>query len=328
MKVTLKDIIQVALSLGLGILIFYVVYKQLDMEEMEKLAKEANYGYLILPIILCVLSSLVRALRWNMLIKPLGKTPKLKNTFCAVMYGYFINHLLPRAGEVARCGVMKKYENISFTELIGTVITERSFDLVVTLLIVMGTIVSEFDLFKEILSQVTVFQKLQDIFCSPILWLSLAAFAILLFSLRNWIKNLSIFGKLKGILMGIFNGLKSFTQVENKFLFLLYSVLIFFIYYLMLYFSFYLFDFTSNLGPMAGLTTYVFGALGMIVPVQGGLGAYEFMTIQALLIYGITATQGGAFAFLAHLVEIIVNCVVGFICSIALPFINEKKHEE
>ena len=327
MKITLKDAIQTVISLGLGILIFWLVYRQLDIDEMKILLAQAHPAYLLIPIVLCLLSSLIRALRWNMLIEPLGKKPHLKNTFCAVMYGYFINHLLPRAGEVARCGVMKKYENLSFTEMLGTVITERAFDLVVTMLIVGTTVVCEFDVFAGVLGKVTILQKLSALLSSPILWICLTAFALLAFFLKNWIMGLKIMGKFKQVASGIVNGLKSFTQVKNKPLFIVYSLLIFVIYYLMLYFSFFVFDFTSGLDMMSGLTTYVFGALGMIVPVQGGIGAYEFMTIQALMIYGINATQGGTFAILAHLVEIIVNCLVGFLCSVALPFINNQKKD-
>ena len=328
MKITLKDVIQLVISLGLGVLIFYLVYKGLNIAEMKGLISKANYSYLLMPIVLCILSSVVRALRWNMLIEPLGKKPSLRNTFCAVMYGYFINHLFPRAGEIARCGVLKKYEGISFTELVGTVITERAFDLIVTLLIVFTSVVVEFDVFKGVISQVSVFERIGCVLSSPLLWVCVAAFVLLLFILRKWINQMTIMGKIKKVMAGILNGLKSFTKVKNKPLFLVYSVLIFFIYYLMLYTSFKVFSFTSGLGPEAGLTTYVFGALGMLVPVQGGIGTYEFMTIQALLIYGISATQGGAFAVLAHLVEIIVNSVVGFGCSMALPFINRGKNQD
>lgn len=328
MKITLKDVIQLVISLGLGVLIFYLVYKGLNIAEMKGLISKANYSYLLMPIVLCILSSVVRALRWNMLIEPLGKKPSLRNTFCAVMYGYFINHLFPRAGEIARCGVLKKYEGISFTELVGTVITERAFDLIVTLLIVFTSVVVEFDVFKGVISQVSVFERIGSVLSSPLLWVCVAAFVLLLFILRKWINQLTLMGKIKKVMAGILNGLKSFTKVKNKPLFLVYSVLIFFIYYLMLYTSFKVFSFTSGLGPEAGLTTYVFGALGMLVPVQGGIGTYEFMTIQALLIYGISATQGGAFAVLAHLVEIIVNSVVGFGCSMALPFINKGKNQD
>lgn len=327
MKITLKDIIQTIVSLALGIYVFWLVYSNLDMDEMSKLIKSARWEFVLFPIGLCLLSSLVRALRWNMLIEPIAKKPALKNTFSAVMYGYFVNHLLPRAGEIARCGVLKKYEGISFAELVGTVITERAFDLVTTLLIVTSTVVLEFDTFSDILSGVSIWQSICSILTNTIFWIVTGAVLLLVFLFRKQIMRLKIVAKIKEIAIGVLNGLKSFTKVKNKPLFIIYSLLIFFMYYLMLYFSFWMFDFTEVLGLEEALVTYVFGALGMLVPVQGGIGAYEFMTIKALGIYGIGATAAGTFALFAHLVEIIVTCGVGFGCSLALPFMNKNKTE-
>ncbi len=326
-KASKKDIIQLIISLSLGVLVFYLVYKQLDLDEMKSIIASAKWIYITIPIILCLLSSWVRALRWNMLIEPVAKVPAMKNTFCAVMFGYFVNHIFPRAGEVARCGVLKKYEDIPMSELFGTVITERAFDLIITLLVVFFTVVFEFDVFKDILANINLLDSLTSLLTNPYLWGAVITLGLLCFVLRKKIAQLSITQKIIEIGLGVWNGLKSFTQVKNKPLFLLYSVLIFFIYYLMLYFSFFLFDFTSNLSMEAGLVTYVFGALGMVAPVQGGIGTYEFMTIQALTIYGITQTQAGTFAVLAHLVEIVVNCIVGFGCSLVLPIINKEKKD-
>lgn len=324
MKITIKDIIQIIVSLGLGVAVFWLVYKQLDIEKMKVLIKEAHWGYIIIPIVLCLFSSLVRAWRWNMLIEPIAKKPATKNTFCAVMYGYFINHLLPRAGEIARCGVLKKYEGIEFSQLVGTVITERAIDLLVTFVIVFLTLVLEYDVFCDILSGITLWQRFCNLLANPIFWLCVLAFIVLLVVLRGYIMRLKFMGKIKAMGVGVWHGLKSVTKVKNKPLFIFHSFFIFFLYYLMLYCSFWVFDFTSGLSPNAGLTTYVFGALGMVVPVQGGIGTYEFMTIQALMIYGIGKTAAGTFAGLSHLIEIIVNCVIGFACSLILPFINKQ----
>ncbi len=321
--IRLKDILQILISLGLGVVVFYLVYKQLDMDEMKEIFHSTKWGYLVVPVILCLLSSLVRAVRWNMLIEPVAEKPKLKNTFCAVMFGYFVNHIFPRAGEVARCGVLKKYGNVPLSELFGTVITERAFDLLITLLIVLFTVVTEFDLFRGILASAQL-PDFSAFIVNPYLWIGIFVIGALIFFFRKKIKQWKISVKIKEILAGVWKGLKSFIDVRNKPMFLLYSVLIFVIYYLMLYCSFWIFDFTTGLSLEAGLVTYVFGALGMVAPVQGGIGTYEFMTIQALALYGITQTQAGAFALIAHLVEIVVNCVVGFVCFLILPFINRN----
>ena len=328
MEIKRKDVIQIIISLGLGLFVFYLVYKQLDFDEMAIIAKEAKWSFIITPILLCLFSSWLRALRWNMLIEPLGNKPMRKNSFVAVLFGYFVNHIFPRAGEVARCGVLSKYENQKFSSLVGTVITERIFDLIVTAVIVCTTIIIEWDVFSHVLSNTNLGERLFSIATNPALIAVAFAAVLICFLIRKKIKNNSLYKRVRGFIVGLIKGLKSFVNVKNKPLFLFYSFFIFFVYFLMLYTSFWLFDFTAGLSYGAGLVTYVFGALGMIAPVQGGIGTYEFMTIQALGLYGISASHAGIFALLSHLVEIIVNTVAGGLGFLLLPWMNRKTNRQ
>jgi len=323
MNKKLKNAIQIIISLGLGILIFYLVYKQIDLNDVKENLKNAHWGFIIFPIIICFLSTWFRALRWNMLIEPVAKVPKTKNTLVAVMIGYFVNHLIPRGGEIARCGILTKYEGIPMSELVGTVITERAFDLIITFSIVFLAALFEYDVMVDFLANVNLLDKLVNFVTNPYLWGVILLCAIIFIFFRKKIAQLKFFQKFKGVGVGIWNGLKSFTKIKKKGLFLLYSFLIFFMYYLMLYTTFWLFDFSKDLSMEAGLVTYVFGALGMIVPTQGGIGAYEYMTIQALMLYGITQSQAGTFAAIAHVIEIVFFCVFGFLCTLILPIINK-----
>jgi hypothetical protein len=95
-------------------------------------------------------------------------------------------------------------------------------------------------------------------------------------------------------------------------------------YYLMLYVAFFSFDFTSHLSVLAGLTTFVLGSYGMVAPVQGGIGAWHFMVIQSLFVYGIAKPDGVVFAFLAHSTMTAMYIFVGLISLLILPFINRR----
>lgn len=324
-KEKIKNLLQIVISLGLGVWVFYLVYKELDINKMQEIFKNAHWLYVIIPILLCLLSNYVRAVRWNMLIEPVAPTPKIKNTFCAVMFGYLVNHIFPRAGEVARCGILTKYEKAPMSVLFGTVITERAFDMLATLLFVFFTIIIEFNQFQGIIKAINIHEKLLDLSTNPILWGILLGCSILAYILFKRFSQWSFVQKIKSVILGIWDGLKSVTKVKNKLLFLFYTFLIIALYYFMLYTTFWMFDFTSDLSLSAGAVIYVFGALGMIVPVQGGIGTYEFMTILAMRLYGITTICAGSFAILSHLIEIIVNCVVGFVCFLILPLINKKR---
>ena len=82
---------------------------------------------------------------------------------------------------------------------------------------------------------------------------------------------------------------------------------------------------------MTGLTAFVFGSFGMVAPVQGGIGAWHFMVISALLLYlphtPEMESMAKAFAFLTHGIMTLVYIVAGVVSLIILPLYNAGKKE-
>jgi len=132
MQKNISSIFKYIFFLGLG---FFLVWWQFD--KMTALQKSqfgeslhyANYWLLIPIIVLALLSHLSRAVRWKLLMEPMGYKPSIANTFYSLMSGYLLNTFLPRAGEVLRCSLLSRYEKIPMNKLIGTVLVERTFDL-------------------------------------------------------------------------------------------------------------------------------------------------------------------------------------------------------
>ena len=127
-KVT--GVLKYMVFLGLGLVLFWYIYKDIKKDDLIRGLNQTNYFWLGLSLALGILSHYIRAVRWNMLIKPLGYTPRIYNTFLSVLIMYFVNLLMPRAGEVARCTIINKYEKVPVSKLIGTVIVERIADIV------------------------------------------------------------------------------------------------------------------------------------------------------------------------------------------------------
>ncbi|MBL7969916.1 MAG: flippase-like domain-containing protein, partial [Prolixibacteraceae bacterium] len=137
----------------LGILIFWVVYKDQDMDRIKSiLSNDVNYFWIIVSLFLGLLSHVSRTIRWNLMIEPLGRKPRMLNTFLAVMVGYLMNLALPRMGEVSRCGVLARYEKIPFTKLVGTVVLERLIDVLMLLLLLAIVVITQFGQVLEFLN--------------------------------------------------------------------------------------------------------------------------------------------------------------------------------
>lgn len=310
----------------LGILLFWLVYKDQDINRIKSiLSNEVNYFWIVLSVILGLMSHISRTIRWNLMIEPLDHKPRPLNTFLAVMIGYLMNLALPRMGEISRCGVLSRYEKIPFTKLIGTVVLERLIDVLVLLLLLMIVVITQFGQVVEFLkNNPEVKDKLGKIMHSPILPIALILFILIVWLTRHKIKGSGIVKKLTNIINQFVEGFKSIRNIKNKGAFIFHSLFIWLLYYLMLYCVFFSFEFTSHLTPLAGLTIFVLGSFGMVAPVQGGIGAWHFMVIEGLSLYGIDKADGKVFALVAHGSTTIMLIVFGLISLLVLPFINER----
>lgn len=274
---------------------------------MAKSVKEANLFWILASVAACLLAHVFRALRWNMLIKPLGYAPSAKNSFYAVMIGYLANLAVPRMGEVSRCGVLKKTDQVPITPLVGTVFTERLSDLAMLVSITALTLLLEFGRIANFMYQYGWLR------IKPLLnWKILVVFIlvlVVLYLLKSFIKKW--LNPIAKTLHSFKIGVLSFKQMPNKLAYLGYSAGLWACYFLSTYLAFFALSSTGNLSPIAALAALVFGSLGMIVPVQGGIGAFHWMVAEGLSLYALPKADGLAFATLIHSSQILVILLVG-----------------
>lgn len=311
----------------LGIFIFWMVYKDQDVSKIKNvLSNEVNYLWIVISLFLGLLSHISRTIRWNLIIEPLGHKPRLLNTFLAVMIGYLMNLALPRMGEISRCGVLARYEKIPFTKLVGTVVLERLIDVIVLLLLLLLVIVTQFGQVLGFLdNNPDVKDKLEKVIYSPVLLLFLGLMFLAVWILRHKIKRSAVVQKVLGVVNQFVEGFRSILKMKKVGAFIFHSLFIWFLYYMMLYVVFFSFGFTSNLPALAGLTVFVLGSFGMVAPVQGGIGAWHFMVIEGLTLYGVGKADGKVFALVAHGSMTILLIVLGLISLLVLPFVNERE---
>ncbi|HYQ56124.1 MAG TPA: lysylphosphatidylglycerol synthase transmembrane domain-containing protein [Draconibacterium sp.] len=326
MKKTVVKILQFLGFFALGAFIFWLIYKDQDIERIKTVLKnDVNYWWVMLSLLLGLLSHVSRTLRWGLMIQPIGHKPRFINTFLAVMVGYLMNMAFPRMGEVSRCGVLARYEKISFTKLVGTVVAERLIDLISLLILLAIVILSQFGEMINFMKQnPEISDKLNTAITSPYLLIGIVVFAILIFIFRNAFKHTAFFKKIMEVIRNFKEGFISIRNIEKKGWFFFHSAFIWGMYYLMLYVVFFAFEFTSDLNPIAGLTTFVLASFGMVAPVQGGIGAWHFMAKEALSLYGVANENGIIFAFVAHTSMTSMIILIGIISIMVLPFINRR----
>jgi len=319
-------IIKFLVFLALGSFIFWLIYKDQDIERIKQVLKnDVNYFWIVVSLLIGLLSHISRTVRWGLMIKPISHKPRLINTFLSVMVGYLMNMAFPRMGEISRCGVLARHEKISFTKLLGTVVAERAVDMVSLLVLLLIVVVSQFAQVLRFLGENPEIEtKVVALFTSPFLIIVLAALFIAAFVFRKAMKNTMVWRKGAGVLLNLKEGFVSIKSIDKKGWFIFHSIAIWVMYYLMLYSVFFAFDFTANLGPVAALTTFVLASFGMVAPVQGGIGAWHFMAIEALALYGVANENAVIFAFVAHASMTVMIILLGIISLLILPFINRR----
>ncbi|TLX77666.1 flippase-like domain-containing protein [Labilibacter sediminis] len=325
MKKVIINIIKFLIYLSIGGFLMWFVYRNYDMQEIKAtLSRGINYWWLFASMVVGLLSHFSRTIRWQMLIEPIEKKTRITNTFLAVMVGYFANLLIPRMGEISRCGVLSKYEKISVSRLIGTVVVERLIDVIMLLFCLLLVLVLQFNVVSDFLSQNTDMSGIKNI-CTSIWTYVILITLIFIFRLfKKWFSKTSPYMKLKGLWAKFAEGFLAIKNIKNKWAFIFHTIFIWVMYFFMIYVCFFAFDFTSHLTPLVGLSAFVLGSLGMVAPVQGGMGPWHFMVIATLGMYGIAKEEGAAFALIVWSSINAMIVLMGIISLIVLPIINKK----
>ncbi|MDR0970965.1 MAG: flippase-like domain-containing protein [Bacteroidales bacterium] len=308
----------VFLLIGLGLIWWFI--EKLTPKEIEELINSfsnANYFWFIVAILLNIFSSLIRAIRWKQLLEPMRYKPKLISTFFAVQSGYLANLALPRLGEVIKCGLMRKKQNIPIEKSIGTIITERAVDLICFLLILIIALSLEFSYIKDYIydnyNNIFDFEKIKILFI--IGTIAIIVFFFLLFIFRERLKKIPFYNKVKEIIDGFLEGIKSIGKLKKPYLFIFNSLLIWFIWILGTFVIFLSITQTSTLSFKIAIIATVLGAVGpMIIP--GGIGIYPVIISQVLLLYNIEQPIGYASGWLlwtSSQIGILLLGLIGFI---------------
>ncbi len=327
MKKTIIQVLKFLAFFVVGLLLLWLAFRNINFTKLRNGLLEANYWWLLASVFFATIAYFSRARRWVLMINPLGYKPSLKNTFYSMMTGYLANLALPRIGEVSKCVALGKKEKIPVDQLIGTVVIERTIDILsllvimVFMLIVDGKIVGPF--LRDYV-YVPIHSKIAQIFGATwIFWLIIAFIGtmalVLMYIYREKLYKVRFFRKMADTAKGIIHGLKIITKIERKWEFVFHTIFIWVNYTLMTWVVVFAIQSTSHLDLLDGIFLLVVGGLAMSAPVQSGLGAFHIIIREALVIvYGLSAEDGLIYAILAHESQLLFGAILGIYSFYAL----------
>lgn len=298
------------------------------MESLTDSLQQASTLWISYSIGISIIAYWLRAWRWKMLIEadhPLS-VPTYR-VFWALMTGYFANLLVPRAGEVARCGVLNKTDHLPMGKLLGTVILERSVDLLFLFSVMVLAFLVENRVFVTIISELISLESLASraLQYLPIFLAGAVISGIFFYWVFKKYRDKGLIKKLRHFLRDFIKGLKSVGYLKNPFGFWFSSLMIWIIYFFMMYFVALAIPSTAGLTATSILMVMVMGSIGMVAPVQGGIGTFHALVAFILLYYGLEEEEGKIFAVIIHGTQLITTIILGVISLVVFAKIISKK---
>lgn len=332
MNKRLRTILQYIFFLGLGIFLVWWSIRDLNKEDRSEIRLALNHAryWLIIPVF-CILliSHYVRALRWKLLMEPLGYKPSDINSFFAVLIGYLANLAFPRLGEVLKCSVLTRYEKIPMDKLIGTVILERIIDALTLIIIFAITLAIQPGLYSQLID--TFFnsgiESTEKKISGTVVLLIIIGIIILAVIMWMMIKKkrpndlLIIF---KRIALRIWEGISAIQHLRKRRQFILLTILLWVLYLSGGYIGFFALRETEHFGIKEAFTILSAGSVGVILT-PGGIGAYAYLIEKTMYLYGLPKGIALAFGWILWLVQTAVIIIGGFFSFAIIPWYNKRR---
>ena len=324
-----SNLLKIVMPLTLGGAILYWMYRDFDFQMVRHvMLHEMNWTWMLLSFPFGILAQAMRGWRWKQTLDPIGEHPRHSTAVNAVFLSYAVSLVIPRIGEFTRCGVLKRWEGISFSKALGTVVTERAVDTLIVMFYSGLILLIEMSVFG------TFFRKTGTSLDHILSSFSLTGYLVTaicgvaaLVLLHLLLKNLSIYNKVKTTLGGIWEGVRSLRGIKNLPLYLFFSVGIWVCYFLHYYLTFFCFDFTQDLGLGCALVSFVVANFAVIVPTPNGAGPWHFAIKTMLILYGVADEQALYFVLIVHSVQTMLVIALGVWAWARLAFTPKRKAE-
>lgn len=332
-----KRLVQQGLPVVLSIALLWYVLKDVPLVEIGEQFRQADVGWLAVSGLVTGLYQLVRAARWQLTLQALGYQPSLFRTTTALLAGTMASMLVPGAGELTRCGTLQRTDGVPMAQGIGSVVAERVVDLVMLLVLIALTVLLEFRRVGQYMMALLMPVARRLIPGKPsttllvIVSISLVALFIGLYHvLRSeafW-KNRFVV-RVVTIIQEVKRGFLSIQQLKQPGLFVFLTVVNYGLAFLMTYSLFFASSQTTALPPQAALTILTVSSVGGIaVPTQGGIGTYHFLVSRALVLYGMTLTEGVVVATFLHAVQTGFSLLFSSLSFLIVPLLIASRRKK
>ncbi len=281
------------------------------LDDAADALSDANLWWLVPSFAVFVAGVLLRGLRWWALFAA-DERPPLREVTRALLVGYFFNNILPmRAGEAARVISLHARTKTPRAETVGTVVSERVFDLLALLLILFAA--------YPWLPELSWLRA-----AAVLAFVAVAAFAVLAFVLVRWderaihwllspLRRVRRDGFAERVEQAAVNATRGLVAIRQPRL-ALQALVLTIVSWVVLSFSYWILmqAFSLDLPFAAGLLVTVTINMGLVLPSSpAAIGVFEAATIIAMTAYDIPQAEALSYAVVLHLLNLVPFLVAG-----------------
>ena len=328
-------LIRYLLPLALTVLLVAYLFHKVDFSAMMEIIRQGvDYWWILLAMGLSVVSHIARASRWRLQLRSLGINAPFMALCCSIFGCYALNLVFPRLGEVWRCTYIAKRQKAPFTTVLGSMVSDRLTDTLSVLLLTLLTFIVANGAIRAFLAKYPVGEGLIALVDNPLVWLAAFMALGIVIGIFYAGRTTGAVRKLLKWLGELWSGFATLWRMHGRVKFILLTGAIWGCYFLQLYVAFFAFEFTRDLcrqsdtafGLVPCLVAFVFSAIGMAIPSNGGLGPWNIAVMFGLAIYGITDAQGTAFSMVQWSGQTVMLIILGIytMSYIAISSKNNK----
>lgn len=328
-KKLINNSLKVGLSILLGGLILYWMYRDFDFKTVaDTLMHGMNWTWMLLSFPFGILAQMFRGWRWHLTLEPIGEKPRTSTSINSIFLSYAVSLIVPRIGEFARCGILRRYDGVSFPKALGTVVMERAIDSALVMLIALLTFAFQLRVFNTFFAETgTNLESILSKFSAAGYAVTVICGVAVLILAWYLLQRFAIYNKVRTMVRGIWQGIMAVRDVKHPWLFVTFTLGIWASYFLHYYLTFFCFEATSHLGMACALVTFIVGSIAVIVPTPNGAGPWHFAVKTMLILYGVGDVDALNFVLIVHSVQTLLVVVLGVYAWTVLSFTRTKSGE-
>lgn len=328
-KKLINNSLKVGLSIMLGGLILYWMYRDFDFKTVaDTLMHGMNWTWMLLSFPFGILAQMFRGWRWHLTLEPIGEKPRTSTSINSIFLSYAVSLIVPRIGEFARCGILRRYDGVSFPKALGTVVMERAIDSALVMLIALLTFAFQLRVFNTFFAETgTNLESILSKFSAAGYAVTAVCGVAVLILAWYLLQRFAIYNKVRTMVRGIWQGIIAVRDVKHPWLFVVFTLGIWASYFLHYYLTFFCFEATSHLGMACALVTFIVGSIAVIVPTPNGAGPWHFAVKTMLILYGVGDVDALNFVLIVHSVQTLLVVVLGVYAWTVLSFTRTKSGE-